>query len=90
MTEERKFAILFTATILAARRLIDLDPDKPNMAKGFFVDRAIDDAVFSLTCLSHNGNGLLVPPNNYSGARGDEVVQNVPEEQFSEINAVPR
>ncbi len=48
MTEERKFAILFAATILAARRLIDLDPDKPNMAKGFFVDRAIDDAVFML------------------------------------------
>ena len=48
MTEERKFAILFAATILAARRLIDLDPDKPNMAKGFFVDRAIDDAVFIL------------------------------------------
>ncbi len=48
MTEERKFAILFAATLLAARRLIDLDPDKPNMAKGFFVDRAIDDAVFIL------------------------------------------
>jgi hypothetical protein len=26
MTEERKFAILFAATILAARKLIDLDP----------------------------------------------------------------
>ena len=25
MTEERKFAILFAATILAARRLIDMD-----------------------------------------------------------------
>ena len=34
MTEERKFAILFAATILAARKLIDMDPDKPNMAKG--------------------------------------------------------
>jgi len=33
VTEERKFAILFAATILAARRLIDLDPGKPNMAK---------------------------------------------------------
>ena len=44
MTEERKFAILFAATILAARRLIDMDPDKPNMAKQFFVDRAIEDA----------------------------------------------
>jgi hypothetical protein len=48
MTEERKFAILSAATIFAARRLIDLDPDKPNMAKGYFVDRAIDDAVFIL------------------------------------------
>ncbi len=36
MSEERKFAILFAATILAARKLIDLDPCKPNMAKGFF------------------------------------------------------
>ncbi len=48
MTEERKFAILLAATILAARRLIDLDPNKPNMAKGYFVDRAIDDAAFIL------------------------------------------
>jgi hypothetical protein len=46
MTEERKFAILFAATILVARKLINIDPDKPNMAKGFFVDRAIDDATF--------------------------------------------
>jgi len=48
VTEERKFAILFAATILAARKLIDMDPDKPSMAKGFLVDRAIDDAVFVL------------------------------------------
>jgi hypothetical protein len=48
MTEERKFAILFAATILAARKLIDMDPDKPSMAKGFFVDRAIEDAAFIL------------------------------------------
>ena len=48
LSEERKFAILFAATILAARRLIDADPNKPNMAKGFFVDRAIEDAAFIL------------------------------------------
>jgi hypothetical protein len=48
MTEERKFAILFAATLLAARRLIDMDQDKPNMAKGFFVDGAIEDAAFIL------------------------------------------
>jgi hypothetical protein len=46
VTEERKFAILFAATILAARKFIDMDPNKPNMAKGYFVDRAIDDATF--------------------------------------------
>ena len=40
MTEEGQFAILFAATILAARKLIDMDPNKPNMAKGYFVDRA--------------------------------------------------
>jgi hypothetical protein len=34
MTEERKFAILFAATILAARKLINMDPNKPNMARG--------------------------------------------------------
>jgi hypothetical protein len=48
MTEERKFAILFAATILSARKLLDMDPDKPNMAKGFFVDRTIEDATFIL------------------------------------------
>ena len=48
MTDERKFAILFAATILAARRLMDMDPNKPNMAKGFFADRAIDYAAFIL------------------------------------------
>jgi len=48
LTEERKFAILFAATILAARKLIDIDPNKPNMAKGYFVDRAIEDASFIL------------------------------------------
>lgn len=48
MSEERKFAILFAAALLAARKLIDLNPYKPNMAKGFLVDRAIDDAAFIL------------------------------------------
>jgi hypothetical protein len=59
MTEERKFAILFAATILAARRLIDLDADKPNMAKGFFVDRAIDDAVFILEKIDERWPSLV-------------------------------
>jgi hypothetical protein len=48
VTEERKLAILFAATILAALKLFDADPNKPSMAKGFFVDRAIEDAAFIL------------------------------------------
>jgi hypothetical protein len=46
--EGRKYAILFAATILCGWKLIDMDPNKPNMAKGYFVDRAIDDAAFIL------------------------------------------
>ena len=48
MTEERKLAILLAATLLSARKLLEMDPDKPNPAKGYFVDRAIDDGVFIL------------------------------------------
>jgi hypothetical protein len=55
MTEEWKFAILFPATILAARKLIDMDPDKPNMAKGFFVDRAIEMLLSSSKGLISDG-----------------------------------
>jgi len=48
MNGERKYAILFAATILCARKLLEMEPDKPNMAKGYIVDRAIDDAAFIL------------------------------------------
>lgn len=49
MTEERKYAILFAATLLSARRLIEtMGEDKPNMAKGYWVDKAIDEAAFIL------------------------------------------
>jgi len=41
-----EFAMLFAAAILAARRVVHLDLDKPNMAKGFFVDCAVEDAAF--------------------------------------------
>jgi hypothetical protein len=51
MTEERKYTILFAATLLAARKLLELDPNKPSMAKQFFVDKAIDDAAFILECV---------------------------------------
>jgi hypothetical protein len=49
MTEERKHAILFAATLLCARKLIEtIDSDKPNFAKQYFVDKAIQEAEFIL------------------------------------------
>jgi len=51
MTEERKHAILFAATLLSARKLMDIierNENKPNMAKQFFVDKAIEEAAFIL------------------------------------------
>jgi hypothetical protein len=47
MTEERKHAILFAATLLCARKMIEtMESDKPNFAKQYFVDKAIDEAAF--------------------------------------------
>jgi len=49
MTEERKHAILFAATLLCARKLIEtLESEKLNFAKQYFVDKAIDEATFIL------------------------------------------
>ena len=49
MTEKRKYAILLAATLLSARRLIDsMQSDKPDMAKAYFVDKAIQEAEFIL------------------------------------------
>jgi len=49
MTEERKHAILFAATLLRARKMIEtIDSDKPNFAEGYFVDRAIKKVAFML------------------------------------------
>jgi hypothetical protein len=47
MTEERKHAILFAATILSARKLIEcIESDKPNFAKEYWVDKAINEVMF--------------------------------------------
>ena len=48
MTERRKYAILFAATILAARKLNELDSARPSPVKFKTVDRAIDLAKFIL------------------------------------------
>ncbi|HXH65996.1 MAG TPA: hypothetical protein VNI81_02275 [Candidatus Limnocylindrales bacterium] len=49
MTEERKYAILLAATLLSARRLIEsIQSDRPDMARAYFVDRAVEEAAFVL------------------------------------------
>ena len=56
MTEERKHAILFAATVLSARKIIDaLDSSKPNPGKDFFVERAIKEAASILEKIDQRG-----------------------------------
>jgi hypothetical protein len=47
MTEERKHAILFAATLLSARKIIDvIDNDDPqNMGRKVWIDRFTDKAI---------------------------------------------
>jgi hypothetical protein len=49
MDDQRKYAILFAATILSARKLMEMmEENKPNMAKQFWVDKAIREAEYVL------------------------------------------
>ena len=46
MTEQRKNAILFAATLLSARRLTEnIESDKPRLNEQYFIDRAIAKTV---------------------------------------------
>jgi hypothetical protein len=49
MEEQRKYAILFAATLLCARKMIDwMESHKPTMAKQIWVDKAMREAEFIL------------------------------------------
>jgi len=49
MTEERKHAILFAATLLCARKLIEtMESQRPNFAEQYWVDQAVEKAAFIL------------------------------------------
>ena len=66
MDEQRKYAILFAATLLAARRLMPmLEEDSPNMGHEFwaehYVKRAIDRAAFILEKIDERWPGNAVP-----------------------------
>ena len=47
MTEERKFAILFAATLLGARKLMEIE-EKPSPVRMTTVDKAIQNAAYIL------------------------------------------
>jgi hypothetical protein len=51
LIEERKYTILFAATLLCARKLIELDSDRPRPAKVAAVENAISQAAFILECI---------------------------------------
>jgi len=78
MAEERKHAILFAATLLSARKIIDaLDSSKPNPGKDFFIDKAIKEgggdfgedrsAVASALTIG------VVPPTSWWGPRRSSI-----------------
>jgi len=46
MTEDRKYAIPFAATLLCARKLAEMDSDRPSPAKVAAVANAISQAAF--------------------------------------------
>ncbi len=55
MTEERKFASLFAATLLCARKLAELDSDKPSPAKIYVINTAIEKAAFIMGRMTRSG-----------------------------------
>jgi hypothetical protein len=48
MTEERKYAILFVATLMCARKLMEIEK-KPSPARMSTVDKAIRNATYILS-----------------------------------------
>ena len=58
MTEDRKYAILFAATLLCARKLMELDSDRPSPAKVAAVENAISQAAFILEHIDGRKNDL--------------------------------
>ena len=51
MTEDPKHPILFAATLLCTRKLMELDSDGPSPAKVAAVENGISQAAFILECI---------------------------------------
>ncbi|HUL35455.1 MAG TPA: hypothetical protein VL128_16330 [Candidatus Eisenbacteria bacterium] len=66
MTEERKHAILFAATLLCARKMIEtIESDKPNFAEEYFVDRAIRKVEFIMERIEKKFSETSVNPSQH-------------------------
>lgn len=61
MTEERKFAILFAATLSCVRKLAELDSDKPSPAKIYAINTAIEKAAFIMDRIDEKWPSRNVP-----------------------------
>lgn len=58
MEEQRKHTILFAVTLVCARKVIDMiQSDKPNMAKPYFVDSAIQKVEFVMERIDNRWPG---------------------------------
>ena len=72
MTEERKFAILFAATLMCARKLMDVD-EKPSPVRMSTVDKAIRNVAYILGEIDKNSPAPCGPGSKrgVSGLRVD-------------------
>ena len=62
--DQRKHAILFAATLLSARKVVDwMESDKPTMAKQIWVDKAIREAEFILRRMDNRSPSSLKKVN---------------------------
>jgi hypothetical protein len=55
MTEERKYAILFAATLLCARKLAEMGSNQPSLATDYPVNTAIEKAKLFWKGSTRNG-----------------------------------
>jgi hypothetical protein len=60
MTEDRKYAILFAATLLCARKLNQLGSDRPGPEKVAAVENAITQAAFIMEHIDKRWPGMSV------------------------------
>jgi hypothetical protein len=76
MTEERKFAILMAATILSARRIQEsMMSSKPDMAKQFYIDKAIEEAAFILERIDKRWPVRKLFPNIHQHSKSPNTVK---------------